>query len=85
MSSLQSALTRNPTSPEISNFLSTRSGRQMVQLLQSMQDPAAQAALTTALLFAKPVLPGRVTASDKCAEKTKKALNAFVGFRCTFH
>jgi hypothetical protein len=85
MSALQSKLIRDPTSPEISDFLSTRSGCEMVQLLQSMQDPTAQAALTTALLFSPPVVTSRLTASDKISGKTKKALNAFVGFRCKFH
>ena len=83
MSFLQSDHPRSPTSPEISTFLSTRSGCEMVQLLQSMQDPTAQAALTTALLFGPPVESSRAT--EKTSEKAKKALNAFVGFRCRFH
>ncbi|KAF2691513.1 MAT1-1-1 [Lentithecium fluviatile CBS 122367] len=72
--------TRNPTSPEIGDFLSTRTGREMVELLQSMRDPTAQAALTTALLFSPPVASNPVAT----AKKAKKALNAFVGFRCYY-
>lgn len=81
-SSLQvnNMLTRAPTMPEIGNFLVTRSGKEMLQLMQSMRDPCAQAALTTALLLAPPATSGKVTTP----EKAKKALNAFVGFRCKF-
>jgi sarcosine oxidase gamma subunit len=74
------AIVRDPTNAEIARFLSTRSGAQMVQLVQSLREPAAQAALTAALLLLPPPAPsgGR----SKLLDKNKKALNAFVGFRC---
>ncbi|KAF2132265.1 MAT1-1-1 [Dothidotthia symphoricarpi CBS 119687] len=70
---------RDPTSAEIAYFLSTRSGDQMVQLMQSIREPAAQVTLTASLLLAPPV-SGQIAAP----EKTRKALNAFVGFRCYY-
>lgn len=73
-------IVRDPTSAEIARFLSTRSGAQMVQLVQAIQEPAAQAALTASLLTAPPAAVGR----SSTPEKAKKALNAFVGFRCNF-
>lgn len=75
------AVPRDPSSAEIAHFLSTRSGDQMMQLLQSIREPAAQATLTASLL----ALPS--TGSTKYAppEKARKALNAFVGFRCKCH
>jgi hypothetical protein len=62
-------------------YLTTRTGAEMVQLVQGMEDPKAQAALTAALLFAPSPVSGRAT----LPAKAKKALNAFVGFRCMFH
>ena len=62
-------------------FLSTRSGDQMMQLVQSIRAPAAQATLTASLLFVPPI----VAPQNAPLEKTRKALNAFVGFRCKFH
>ena len=72
---------RDPTSAEIVRFLSTRSGEQMMQLIQSISEPAAQAALTASLL----TLPPTVSTKIAPPEKAKKALNAFVGYRCKFH
>ncbi|KAJ4346199.1 hypothetical protein N0V95_005615 [Ascochyta clinopodiicola] len=72
------AVPRDPTSTEIALFLSTRSGDQMMQLVQSIRAPAAQATLTASLLFVPPTVVARTTPP----EKTRKALNAFVGFRC---
>ncbi|KAF2105211.1 MAT1-1-1 mating-type protein [Lophiotrema nucula] len=71
---------RDPTDAEIAYFLSTRTGAEMVQLVHAIGDPTAQAALTTALLFAPPVVSGRTTTPEK-AEKAKKAVNGFVAFR----
>lgn len=73
---------RDPTSAEIALFLSTRSGDQMMQLVQSIREPAAQATLTASLLFVPPTVGTQISASQ---EKPRKALNAFVGFRCKFH
>lgn len=75
------AVPRDPTSAEIALYLSTRSGDQMMQLVQSIRAPAAQATLTASLLFVPPVVAPR----HSPREKTRKALNAFVGFRCKFH
>nr|AER26940.1 MAT1-1-1 mating-type protein [Didymella pinodes] len=71
---------RDPTSAEIVRFLSTRSGEQMMQLIQSISEPAAQAALTASLL----TLPPTVSTKIAPPEKAKKALNAFVGYRCYY-
>ncbi|KAF1934334.1 MAT1-1-1 [Didymella exigua CBS 183.55] len=71
---------RDPTSAEIAYFLSTRSGDQMVQLVQSIREPAAQATLTASLL----AIPPAVITKSALPEKTRKALNAFVGFRCYY-
>ncbi|KAF2477308.1 uncharacterized protein BDR25DRAFT_339254 [Lindgomyces ingoldianus] len=69
---------RDPTPEEIAHFLATRTAAQMLQLVQAMRDPGAQAALTTTLLLAPPAVSKHTTTP----EKAKKALNAFVGFRC---
>lgn len=72
------AVSRDPTSAEIALFLSTRSGDQMMQLVQSIRAPAAQATLTASLLFVPPTVAPKIAPP----EKARKALNAFVGFRC---
>nr|ADE44127.1 MAT1 [Alternaria brassicicola]ADE44128.1 MAT1 [Alternaria brassicicola]BAJ10491.1 mating type protein MAT1-1-1 [Alternaria brassicicola]BAJ10492.1 mating type protein MAT1-1-1 [Alternaria brassicicola] len=75
-------LLRNPAEAEVDRFLQTRSGKQMVQLFRLIPEPAAQAALTARLLLlAPPVMSGRRFIAP---EKAKKALNAFVGFRCYY-
>ncbi|KAF1958727.1 hypothetical protein CC80DRAFT_18133 [Byssothecium circinans] len=74
------SMPRDPTNPEIGIFLASRTGHQMVQLMQAMRDPAAQATLTTALLIGPPLVAARAAP----VEKPKKALNAFVGFRCYY-
>jgi len=77
------AIVRDPTSAEIAEFLANRSGAQMLQLLRCIKEPGAQAAFATKMLHLPPRVGGRHTTPEK-AEKTKKALNAFVGFRCMF-
>nr|AAR04443.1 DNA binding protein with alpha box domain [Pleospora sp. P56] len=74
------ALVRDPTGAEIARFLATRTGAQMVQLMRCIKEPAAEAAFTAKLLLAPPAVSGRSTAP----EKARKALNAFVGFRCYY-
>nr|AAR04458.1 DNA binding protein with alpha box domain [Stemphylium sp. EGS31-008] len=74
------ALVRDPTGAEIAKFLATRTGAQMVQLMRCIKEPAAQAAFTSRLLLTPPAVSGRSTAP----EKVRKALNAFVGFRCYY-
>jgi len=74
-------LMRNPAEAEIDRFLQTRSGKQMIQLFRLIPDPKAQAALTARLLLlGPPVNDARFTTP----EKAKKALNAFVAFRCKY-
>ncbi|CAO2647198.1 Nn.00g081200.m01.CDS01 [Neocucurbitaria sp. VM-36] len=68
------AIPRGPKFAEGEHFLQTRNGNQMLRLVQSMQEPAAQATLTAALLVAPPAITGR----SVTPEKAKKALNAFV-------
>jgi hypothetical protein len=78
-----SRLLRNPAEAEVDRFLQTRSGKQMVQLFRLIPEPAAQAALTARLLLLAPqVMSGRHR--FVAPEKAKKALNAFVGFRCKY-
>nr|AAR04462.1 DNA binding protein with alpha box domain [Stemphylium sp. EGS44-070] len=74
------ALVRDPTGAEIAKFLATRTGAQMVQLMRCIKEPAAQATFTAKLLLAPQVVSGRSAAP----EKARKALNAFVGFRCYY-
>ena len=75
------ALARDPTGAEIARFIATRTGAQMVQLMRCIKEPAAQAAFTAKLLVAPPAMSGR----PATPEKARKALNAFVGFRCKPH
>jgi hypothetical protein len=76
------AISRDPTNAEIARFLTTRTGNQMLTLMSALREPAAQAALTASMLKVPPLLvpAGKAFTS----EKAKKALNAFVGFRCKF-
>lgn len=74
------ALARDPTGAEIARFIATRTGAQMVQLMRCIKEPAAQAAFTAKLLVAPPAMSGR----PATPEKARKALNAFVGFRCYY-
>ena len=69
---------RAPNSEEIKHFLVTRTGTEMTQLVQSISEPVAQATFATSLAFTSSV----VSEDTKSPEKAKKALNAFVGFRC---
>nr|Q9Y8D3.1 RecName: Full=Mating-type protein MAT-1 [Curvularia kusanoi]AAD33443.1 mating type protein MAT-1 [Curvularia kusanoi] len=73
-------LTRDPTGAEIARFIATRTGAQMVELMRCISEPAAQAAFTANLLAAPPVVDARPAAS----ERARKALNAFVRFRCYY-
>jgi hypothetical protein len=71
-------VTRDPTDAEIARFICTRNTMQMSKLVQGIQAPASQATFTAALL----VLPSTTSGHSSTPEKAKKALNAFVGFRC---
>ncbi|PVI06562.1 hypothetical protein DM02DRAFT_667446 [Periconia macrospinosa] len=69
---------RQPTSLEISQFIASRTPQEMAELMHSVSHPAAHATLTAALLHTSPREP------EALPEKNKKALNAFVGFRCYY-
>ena len=69
--------TPSPRSTEIFNYLTSRTGSQIVQLMQAMRDPSAQDALGTALLS----MPLNASSRRGVSEKPKKPLNSFVGFR----
>nr|Q9Y8C7.1 RecName: Full=Mating-type protein MAT-1 [Curvularia ellisii]AAD33449.1 mating type protein MAT-1 [Curvularia ellisii] len=71
---------RAPTEDEIAKFLATRTSSQMLQLMRCIKQPAAQFAFTAKLLTITPVKNTPPTVP----EKAKKALNAFVGFRCYY-
>jgi hypothetical protein len=74
------AVARDPTSPEIARFLATRSTDQMLRIMSEVREPMAQMHLTNAMLLLPPV----VAAESAPPEKAKKALNAFVGYRCKY-
>ncbi|KAJ8110709.1 hypothetical protein OPT61_g6517 [Boeremia exigua] len=74
---------RDPTTAEIAHFLTTRSGEEMVRLVQAIRAPAAQASFTTTMLHMQPAVVS-TSAPLAAPEKTKKALNAFVGYRCYY-
>ncbi|PSN70060.1 MAT1-1-1 mating-type protein [Corynespora cassiicola Philippines] len=71
---------RAPGPDEIASFLTSRTTAQMARLVQAIREPAAAAALTRSLLQAAPGNSGRT----ETRAKAKKALNAFVGFRCYY-
>nr|AML61199.1 mating type protein MAT-1 [Curvularia lunata] len=71
---------RAPTEDEIAKFLATRTSSQMLQLMRCIKEPAAQFAFTAKLLTITPVKSN----PPAVPEKAKKALNAFVGFRCYY-
>ncbi|KAL5418553.1 hypothetical protein PMIN06_000612 [Paraphaeosphaeria minitans] len=74
------AFSRITNPPNLFTYLANCTGAEMVQIMQGMQDPKAKAVLTAALLCAPSPASGRAT----LPEKVKKALNAFVGFRCYY-
>jgi hypothetical protein len=74
------AFSQDPVGPQINDIIQARSGREVVQIIRGLRSPATQAAFTAALLLAPPI---RIEPEPAAApEKAKKALNAFVGFRC---
>lgn len=77
------AVARDPTAAEIEHFLVTRKKDDILRLVQSMKTPAAHAALTNAMLLIPPKVATK--SPPPTPEKAKKALNAFVGYRCNFH
>jgi hypothetical protein len=76
------AIARDPKSLHAQTLFSGRSGADIVRLMRSLRDPAEQAALTVALLARSSAVrdPG-----VGLSEKTKKALNAYLGFRCKLY
>ncbi|KAF2867182.1 mating-type protein MAT alpha 1-domain-containing protein [Massariosphaeria phaeospora] len=69
VSQQQPANMTSPNADHVASYLAACTGEEMVRLLAGTADPAAQAALTTAVLLGP-------------APKPLKALNAFVAFRC---
>nr|Q9Y8D1.1 RecName: Full=Mating-type protein MAT-1 [Curvularia cymbopogonis]AAD33445.1 mating type protein MAT-1 [Curvularia cymbopogonis] len=74
------ASAREPTEDEIAKFLATRTSSQILQLMRCIREPAAQFAFTAKLLTFNSVKSAKPTVPPKA----KKALNAFVGFRCYY-
>ncbi|KAF2021740.1 mating-type protein MAT alpha 1, partial [Aaosphaeria arxii CBS 175.79] len=84
---MQSA-SREPTFDEIEQFLKTRTQAQIMQLVQNFDDPVQRAHFVSTFLNA-PRINVKSKASSKHAKeseaiKAKKALNAFVAFRCFY-
>ncbi|KAF7444748.1 Mating type 1-1 protein [Pyrenophora tritici-repentis] len=80
---LNATMIRDPTNAEIAEFLANRSGAQMLQLMRYIREPAAQVAFANQMMnLPAPVSNSRAT--PELVQKPKKALNAFVGFRCEF-
>jgi hypothetical protein len=86
------------TQHEMSNLLNNLPTSEVVRLMQAMTSPLTQATLTTAFLLAEPrvsapavpapAVPAPAVAAPAVAalpKKQKKALNAFVAFRCMFY
>lgn len=71
---------RDPTPEDVARFLATRTGQQMLEIVRSLREPAAQAAFTEEIL--RNPLPTPNPKRISMPQKAKKALNAFVGFRC---
>jgi hypothetical protein len=78
--SLPVVIQRDPTQEEIATFISNQYGDNMMQLMQPVGESAAQDTLTNTHLFTS----SAITPSVAAPVKTKKALNAFVGFRSKF-
>nr|CAP08779.1 mating type 1-1 protein [Pyrenophora tritici-repentis] len=80
---LNATMIRDPTNAEIAEFLANRSGAQMLQLMRYIREPAAQVAFANQMMnLPAPVSNRRAT--PELVQKPKKALNAFVGFRCYY-
>jgi hypothetical protein len=75
---------RAPNNAEVESYVQTRSVWEMMHLVRGIHEPAAQAAFAAKLLLAPPFAVGMSATLEK-VEKAKKALNAFVGFRCAYH
>jgi hypothetical protein len=84
MATFKIASTRAPTQAEIRDYLLTLNGLDMVHIMRGITEPAAQVAFATKLLLTPPLIVGPNATPEK-ADKAKKALNAFVGFRCTYN
>nr|ABI37047.1 MAT-1 [Pyrenophora graminea] len=76
-------IVRDPTSAEIAEFLAGRSAAQMLQLMRCIKEPAARVAFATQMLNLPTPMSGLHATPEK-AQKAKKAVNAFVGFRCYY-
>jgi hypothetical protein len=76
------AIASDPSGPQAKHLLEGRSGADVMQIMRSLKSPAAQAAFAAALL-STPSAASKPSAVF--SEKTKKALNAYIGFRCKLH
>ncbi|KAF1913578.1 mating-type protein MAT alpha 1-domain-containing protein [Ampelomyces quisqualis] len=82
--------TRNYDGEDMKHFLNTRDAKQIVQLMRCLNEPVKQVALAAGLMtMSAHVTEDSATpeaASDNVekVEKVKKAMNAFVGFRCYY-
>lgn len=76
---------------EVGMFLRAQNSRGIVHLMRSLTEPAHQVAVAATLMSmsangsnASATLEAAPDKVEK-AEKAKKVMNAFVGFRCKFH
>jgi hypothetical protein len=74
---------RAPNNAEVKSYIESRSVMEMMHLLRGIDEPAAQAAFAAKLLLT-PSSAVVTSATPEKVEKSKQALNAFVGFRCTY-
>lgn len=66
---------------EVFRYICTRNTQEIAHLMRGFGEPAAQAMFAATLLLAPRIVAG----PSATPEKIKKAMNAFVGFRCTYH
>jgi hypothetical protein len=87
MATFQVATTRTRSDiAELQQYAYAPTGADVVEMMKNIKEPAAQVAFVTRLLLAPQVTLGSGTTAEKGekTEKVKKALNAFVGFRCKY-
>jgi hypothetical protein len=88
MATFQVATTRAPSDvPEFQQYGFAPTGQQVINMIMGIADPAAKVAFVTRMLLAPqvPVDSGATSEKGVKTEKVKKALNAFVGFRCKYN
>jgi hypothetical protein len=65
---------------EVFTYICTRNTQEIAHLMRGFEEPAAQAMFAATLLMT----PRIIAARGMTPEKIKKAMNAFVGFRCKY-